>query len=233
MDTREVQAKAPAIDPAEDAKRLDAAVEEARIGIGYINILTIPNNLIFARYNERPEKESETNKMVTSFEHHGIQSLKEANALCLIVERSRLASGQTFDGQWTKEESLKEVQFNDTEGIVVASGQHRVAALKKMNKNTLDELSALVKRNTKLTEMEEPSEEHIEEQQDIRDQIAEAKGKLQRLGKWGVILYDECELSIHSYDKSHARCDHVSLARHSTPLCGIDARQDHVVLAHI
>jgi len=41
MDTRAVEAKAPEIDPAEEAKRLDAAVEEARIGIGYINVLYI------------------------------------------------------------------------------------------------------------------------------------------------------------------------------------------------
>jgi hypothetical protein len=205
MDSREVEAKAPAIDPAKEAKRLDAAVQEARIGIGYINVLTISNELLFGRYNERPEKDSETNKMVTSFDLHGIQSLKEVNALCVIVKRSRLASGQTYEGQWMKEESLQEIQFNDRDGIVLASGQHRVAALKKMNKNTLDELSALVKRNTKLTELEDPTEEHVEEQHDIREQIAEAKGKLKMLGKWGVILYDEGAFIVHYIDVFHAR----------------------------
>ena len=213
MDSRDVEAKAPSIDPASEAKRLDAAVEEARIGIGYINVLTIANPLKFGTYNERPEKETETNKMVTSFNMHGIQSLKEANALCVIVKRSRLATGQTFAGQWTKEESLQEIQFNDNAEIVFASGQHRVAALKKMNKNTLDELSALVKRNTKLTELENPTEEQVEEQHEIREQIGEAKGKLKRLGKWGVILYDEGAFHLYSIFAIHARRDHVGHAR--------------------
>jgi hypothetical protein len=46
MDSREVAAKAPVVDPAKDATRLDKAVENARIGIGFINVLTLSNELV-------------------------------------------------------------------------------------------------------------------------------------------------------------------------------------------
>lgn len=114
MDSEEVEAKALAIDPAIDVKQLDIAIEQVRIGIGYINVLMISNDLVFGMYNEHLGKESETNKMVMSFDLHGIQSLKEENMLCMIVKQSRLTPEQSFDGQWIKEMfKLKEIQFRD------------------------------------------------------------------------------------------------------------------------
>ncbi|KAJ8581915.1 hypothetical protein M405DRAFT_868274 [Rhizopogon salebrosus TDB-379] len=195
MDSREVAAKAPVVDPAKDATRLDKAVENARIGIGFINVLTLSNELVFGKYNERREKGTETNKMVTSFEMHGILSLKEDTALRMIVKPSRLSSEQTYKGQWTMEQTLQEIDFSDTEGLVLASGQHRIAALRKMNKNAVDHLSALEDRNSKLLDMASPEEDVVDEQKELLEEIAEAKGKLGMLGKWGVILYDEGEFS--------------------------------------
>ena len=81
MDTRAVDAVAPSIDPAKDALLLDKATEETRIGIGYVNVLTMNNKMLFGKYNERPLKDTETNKMLTSFSKHGIQWNKEETAL--------------------------------------------------------------------------------------------------------------------------------------------------------
>src|SRR6267154_2820114 len=193
MDSRDVAAKNPSVDPAGEDLRLDKMCHSARIGHGYINALTIENELKFGTYNDRPEKATETNKMLTSFEMRGIKSLKEENALRIVVKRDRLAADQTFDGDWLDKETLTEVKFQDKACLVLASGQHRVAALRKMNRNHMEALSGLGKQNDKLLDMDNPSEEQLEEQREIVESMSELKGKLRMIGDWGVILYDEGE----------------------------------------
>jgi hypothetical protein len=198
MDTREVQAVAPSIDPAKDALLLDKGMEEARIGIGYVNVLSIKNTLLFGKYNERPLKDSETNKMLTSFSKHGIQWNKEETALCIMVKRSRLVEKE-YAGDWMSPEMLRKVTFNDNEGLVLASGQHRVAALKKMHKNMTDELDLLSNRHVSLHALDAPTEEQVEESDALRGEIGETKGKVDLIGKWGVIIYDEGKFHMCAY----------------------------------
>jgi hypothetical protein len=193
LDSREFTAKAPKIDPAADGVRLDKACLGARIGKGYINPLTIENDLVFGTYNDRPLHATQTNKMVVSYETRGIQSLKEENALRIIVQRSRLVPGQTFEGEWLDKGTLTDVQFADTKPLILASGQHRIAALKKVNKTTCDQLHQYLKRNERFLEIEAPSEVDQHEQKALGEEISELKGKLALLGTWGVILYDEGE----------------------------------------
>ncbi|KAG2348659.1 hypothetical protein BDR05DRAFT_996032 [Suillus weaverae] len=157
-------------DPAARIRQLDAAIETAKIGIGKINLLKIVNALTFGVYNDRAEKTSEVNKMVTSFETHGIQAFTEINALPMMIQRSRLSPDQMFDGDWNKRDSLTEVGFNDTEAIVMASGQHRVAALRKMHKSYLDDEITLSKRLNQLRNLkatEELLQEHAAPQRGV------------------------------------------------------------------
>jgi hypothetical protein len=224
MDTRAVNAVAPSIDPAKDALLLDKATEEARMGIGFVNVLTMKNPLVFGKYNERPLKDTETNKMLTSFSKHGIQWNKEETALCMIVKRSRLVQ-QEYAGDWMSPETLREVTFNDKEGLVLASGQHRVAALKKMHENMMDELEGLLNRHASLLGLAAPTEEHVEESDALRGEIGEMKGKVDMLGKWGVIIYDEGKSDRSVYSCANetrsigARLEHLRM---------INARMDHI-----
>ena len=187
---------APSIDPAKNTLALDQATEATRIGIGYVNLLSLKNRLLFGKYNERPLKDTETNKMLTSFSKHGIQWNKEETALCVIIKRSRLVQ-EEYQGDWMSPESLSEVRFKDNDVLVLASGQHRVAALKKLYKNTTDELDVLLKRHGTLKGYKAPTKEHVEECDALRGEIGEMKGKVDLIGKWGVILYDEGERTLY------------------------------------
>ncbi|KAG1762375.1 hypothetical protein EDD22DRAFT_847143 [Suillus occidentalis] len=93
-------------DPAARAIALDAKLEEAKLGIGKINVIKIANKLTFGRYNDRPVKESEVNKMITSYEKHGMQWTKRENSLAIVIEPARLAPDQDLEGAWNASDTL-------------------------------------------------------------------------------------------------------------------------------
>ncbi|KAG1719068.1 hypothetical protein EDB19DRAFT_1837093 [Suillus lakei] len=164
LDTRPVQPVVPTDDPAAKIQHLDAAVEKAKIGIGRMNVLKLNNALTFGVYNDRQEKSSEINKMVTSFEIHGIQAFSEINALPIIIQRSRLSPDQTFDGDWNQRETLM--------------------------KSYLDDETTYSKRLKQLEDLKVHTDAHVEEHAMVRNQLAEVKGRISNDGEWGVILYD-------------------------------------------
>ncbi|KAG0697259.1 hypothetical protein DFH29DRAFT_1003872 [Suillus ampliporus] len=204
FDTRPVEAEVPVDELATKVKRLDAALAKARIGIGKMNILELQNTLKFGVYNDRAQKTSEVNKMMSSFEKHGMQAYTDGNALPIIIQRSRLSPGQTFEGDWNDPETLTEVQLEDSEPIVLASGQHRVAALKKIYNTFVEEEATQTKRLKRLQGLQTVTDEHVEEHAVLRERIAKVLGHIGVLGQWGVILYDE-EMIL---------ADGVELARH-------------------
>ncbi|KAG1717316.1 hypothetical protein EDB19DRAFT_1840415 [Suillus lakei] len=170
---------------------LDVALAKARIGIGKINILKLENRLTFGVYNDRPEKTTEINKMLTSFESHGIQAFTEVNALPIIIHRSRLSPDQTFDANWNQPETLINVCITDAKEIVLASGQHRVAALKKMYQSYLDEFITYSQHLKQLEDLATHTDMHFEDHAAIQDRMVKVKGHIDHDGEWGVILYDE------------------------------------------
>ncbi|KAG0692405.1 hypothetical protein DFH29DRAFT_1084743 [Suillus ampliporus] len=190
MDTRPVEAMAPKYDVAGEVQALDKRVAEARIGIGMVNILEMENPLIFGMYNDRPQKMTEVNKMIASFEVHGIQAMKEDNALAIIIDRKRLSTHQTFGGDWHDGSTLTHVRFQDLEPLVLASGQHRVAALRKYAEAQAEDLEHAMKKLERLQEIANPTEVQVAEHAELRESTAELKGTMERNGKWGVILYD-------------------------------------------
>lgn len=97
-DKRTGDASAEMGNPAARTIALDAKVEAAKLGIGKINVLNLENPLVFGRYNDRPLKTSEVNKMITSYEKHGMQWTKSENAIAIVIEPARLAPGQDLEG---------------------------------------------------------------------------------------------------------------------------------------
>ncbi|KAG0692171.1 hypothetical protein DFH29DRAFT_882929 [Suillus ampliporus] len=110
MDTRPVEATAPKYDIAGEVQVLDQRVAEARIGIGM--------------------KMTEVNKMIASFEVHGIQAMKEDNVLVIIIDRKRLSMHQTFGGDWHDGSTLTHVWFQDLDPLIW-SFQKYISNLKK------------------------------------------------------------------------------------------------------
>ncbi|KAG1717541.1 hypothetical protein EDB19DRAFT_1922612 [Suillus lakei] len=209
---RLAQSVVPTDELAAKIQCLDVALAKARIGIGKINILKLENRLTFGVYNDRPEKMTKINKMLTSFESHGIQAFTEVNALPIIIHRSRLSPDQTFDANWNQPETLINVRITDAKEIVLASGQHRVAALKKMYQSYLDEFITYSQHLKQLEDLATHTDMHFEDHAAIQDRMVKVKGHIDHDGEWGVILYDE---------GSHHVC------------AGASAQQKHDIQQHI
>jgi hypothetical protein len=194
LDTRPVKAMQPENDMAAENRRLEAALEKAQLGIGKINLLHIGNPLKFGTYNDRPLKPSEVNKMLTSFEKFGIQSFDPRNALAIVIEPTRLSPNQTLTGTWTDPDTIKRVKFEDGAPLIMASGQHRVAALQKGAKKSLESEKSFSGRIAALEKVTKPTMEQGEEHDLLKKQLALLKGRLETEGEWGVILYDKGEV---------------------------------------
>jgi len=197
-----VQATSVNDDLARRNHQLDTDLAKAKIGIGKINILDIENKLQFGTYNDRAQNSSEVNKMITSFEKHGRQWYKESNALAIVIEPSRLRDGQDLTGNWSEPESLKDVKFGDRKPLICASGQHRVAALRKMAKAFVDEQTVLLKRIERIEGVKEHSDDSVLEHQDLRTRLAVVKGELEDLGHWSVVLYNKGMSCVDVYTRA-------------------------------
>ncbi|KAG1793309.1 uncharacterized protein HD556DRAFT_1308738 [Suillus plorans] len=150
----------------------------------------------FGTYNDRLKNNTHVNKMIASFEKNGIQWGTQTNALPIVIERSRISPGQTLEGSWTDSTTLKEVKFRDQEPLIFASGQHRVAALKKYTKRFSDEAEELQARLTHLEGEESITKEEAEEHADLRIRLGDIKGHLTKTGMWGVVLYDKVKVKV-------------------------------------
>jgi hypothetical protein len=190
LDKRPVEAKADMDDPAEKTVALDVKLESAVLGIGKINILEPGNDLKFGRYNDRPLKTSEVNKMITSFEKHGMQWMKKENAVAMVIERTQLEDDQDLNRAWGSPETLTTIRFKDRKPIHLASGQHRVAALNKMSEKYKAEKESLEKRRLRSEDKDELDSDEVAEHKAMGEKLEKVKGHLERIGQWGVIVYD-------------------------------------------
>ncbi|KAG1765966.1 hypothetical protein EV702DRAFT_1050825 [Suillus placidus] len=203
LDMRPVQAKIYGDEQAAKIQQLDAGLEKAKIGIGKINLLEIENKPIFGTYNDRPQKSTEVNKMLTSFEKNGIQSCKEVNTLAIVIEASRIRPNQQLNGSWSNVETLENVKFTDNNPIILASGQHRYAALKKMEETYREDEKAIEKRLVRLQDLATKSDEDVEEHIELRNVLSEIKGQLCGMGVWGVTLYDKDMIDNNNSELGH------------------------------
>ncbi|KAG2335551.1 hypothetical protein BDR05DRAFT_1006689 [Suillus weaverae] len=203
LDLRPVQAKIYGDEQAAKIQQLDAGLEKAKIGIGKINLLEIENKPIFGTYNDRPQKSTEVNKMLTSFEKNGIQSCKEVNTLAVVIEASRIEPNQKLDGSWSNAETLVNVKFTDKHPIILASGQHRYAALKKMEETYREDEKVIEKRLARLQALATKSDEDVDEHIELRKVLSEIKGQLCGMGVWGVTLYDKDMIDSNNRELGH------------------------------
>ncbi|KAG1772197.1 hypothetical protein EV702DRAFT_1201585 [Suillus placidus] len=190
VDKRPVQGMIDMDDPAARTVVLDGKLEKAIIGIGKINILDIENEIQFGRYNNRPLKISEVNKMITLFDKHGMQWMKSENAIAIVIEPARLAPGQMLEGRWNSPDMLTSIKLLDKKPIQLASGQHHVVALRKMINKYLKEEESLDKCLWRLQDKEALTDEEVVEHEKLRKRLEKVKGHIDEMGQWGVILYD-------------------------------------------
>ncbi|KAG2336538.1 hypothetical protein BDR05DRAFT_1005753 [Suillus weaverae] len=206
MNNRPIEALAPKTDIAKETQKLDTQVAKCKAGVAWVNLLEIAKRLKFGVYNDRPENDAETNKLVGCFEANGIVSMKDVAAIPLILKMSRLRNVDSLKLNFDEPEEVVQLELNDDKAIVVASGQHRLAALRKYKQSLLDEYSLFEKKREKIRALKQVSQEHVAIYNECHEEMGRLKGLLHDIGKWGVIIYDEEKLLA----KGTAAANHLS-----------------------
>ncbi|KAG1748543.1 hypothetical protein EDB19DRAFT_1825597 [Suillus lakei] len=191
LDMHPVEAKVNKDDQVAKIQHLDAALKQAKIGIGKLELLQMDNKIVFGTYNDCPKKLTEVNKMLSSFKNNGVQWSKVGNTLAVIIDCSCVVPDEGLDGDWNAPMELVHVKFLDTNPIVFTSGQHRYAALKKMAELYLEEHKTIEKRLTQLQDMKRISDDAIDEHKQLRELLMGMKGNLANISMWGVTLYNK------------------------------------------
>ncbi|KAG2109801.1 hypothetical protein BD769DRAFT_1392420 [Suillus cothurnatus] len=191
---QEGKAKSQKNDTAKTIQRLDVQVAKCKLGSAWINLLTTTHNLEVGRYNDRPEVELETSKLIASFKTSGIVSMKNSSAIPIIIDKSGIENNFEFALGFDDPEAVPHLELNEHSDIIVASGQHRISAVKRYRGLIEEEMESYQTRRGKLADLKTLTDEAINEHNALGDQIAECMGQLDGMGKWGVIVYDKSKL---------------------------------------
>jgi hypothetical protein len=193
LDTRPIQAKAPKYDVGKETQKLDSKVALCKAGVAWIDLLDIGERIQFGVYNDRPENDSETTKLVASFKASGIVSMKETSAIPLIIDLSRVKNATSLAANFNLPDEVPELEVKDIQKIIGASGQHRRAALQRYHTSLQDEYQSLEKKRLKINTLKNLSEDHVRDYNKMRSEMCTIKGLMDGLGKWGVVIYDQGE----------------------------------------
>ncbi|KAG1729011.1 hypothetical protein EDB19DRAFT_1913553 [Suillus lakei] len=117
--------------------------------------------------------------------------MKDSSAMPIIINLKRIKPGLALATDFTNPEEVPQLELSDGNEIIVASGQHCLAALKHYHGGLKDELTALTKKCAKIKELKHPSQEHIESYNVMWLKMSEILGQLEGIGKWGVTVYNE------------------------------------------
>jgi len=172
-------------------QQLDKKVAKCKVGVAWVNLLTMKNQLMFSKYNDQMEKDSEWAKLIASFKASGIVLMRDLSAIPIMIRVSRLKSGLTLAQDFSDPDTVPQLELGDVDVIIVALGQHRVSALKQHHKALQDELMVLEGRCAKISEASELMQEMIDEHKVLQGETGQLKGQLDGIGKWGIIVYDE------------------------------------------
>ncbi|KAG1810983.1 uncharacterized protein BJ212DRAFT_1484104 [Suillus subaureus] len=124
MNDRPIEVTIPKTDLAKETQKLDNQVAKCKVGIAWVDLLAIAGRLKFGVYNDRPENETEMKRLVECFEKYGIVSMKEISAIPLIMKTLRLKDAKKLTKTFDEPEEIVELEMNNLDPIVVASGQH-------------------------------------------------------------------------------------------------------------
>ncbi|KAG1725971.1 hypothetical protein EDB19DRAFT_1833590 [Suillus lakei] len=105
-------------------QRLDNLIAKCRVGVAWVDLLKIGDNLLFGEYNDRLENEAETNKLIASFKAAGIAPMKEASAIPIVLDIKWIKPGMILAHDFIEPDNIPELELIDAKKIVVASGQH-------------------------------------------------------------------------------------------------------------
>ncbi|KAG1725502.1 uncharacterized protein EDB91DRAFT_1254766 [Suillus paluster] len=133
---------------AKQMQKLDTQVAKCKAGVAWIDLLAIKN-------------EAETNKLISSFRGSGVVSMKMKAAIPIIIDTKRIKTGLELAANFDDPDDVPQLELKDKDDIVVASGQHRLSALRRYVQQLEDEYASLEKKRGKISTLKHLTEDHI------------------------------------------------------------------------
>ncbi|KAG2353803.1 hypothetical protein BDR07DRAFT_1382821 [Suillus spraguei] len=108
----------------------------------------------------------------------------------IIISKKRIGNCDALASDFLDPDVVPELKISDQDVIVVASGQHRLSALRKYHRSLQDEKTSLTKKIERIKGLKHTTEDHKVEYDNCRQQLSTVLGTLVDLGKWGIVVYD-------------------------------------------
>ena len=185
------------------AEILYTTINDATLGCGKIKLNDPTITFEFGRYNARPIDTTKLKGLRKSLEAEGQMWYRPETWLPLIIPDASWVDANTLTKDFTKG-SMMPILALTTEGQqrmaswVMASGQHRVEAVRQILADKGKELQLL------RTEQHKTNEQNIDEGRKkainarLEEQIRTKLADINDLQWWGVIVYDEGEsIQVH------------------------------------
>jgi hypothetical protein len=178
-----------------EATRRFATITQATIGFAKINLKDPNLKIRFGKYNQRPTNEKQVAKLCAAMKTTGVQWYRGESMLPVLVPRKDILEPGTYTKDATLGAGLPELKLTaagqeEYPGIVMASGQHRYAALKQLVEERTARIAKMKAQWKKGFKPDLPSPE-FEEMENLKQGIKVAEKVLEQMGWWVVVLYDE------------------------------------------
>jgi|ERR1700722_5892969 len=188
----------PIDEASKHAKAIFAQISKATIGFAKLNIIDSDIKLSFGKYNPREKNELQVARLCKAMKTDGVQWYRSDSMLSVLIPNSNILVPDTFTKDSTLGPQLPTLKLTD-EGkasypeFVLASGQHRYAALRALVAQHGEKIKRMKSKISQLEKEADKKREAHDELLDMRAALRIAESRVVDLGWWGVILYDESE----------------------------------------
>lgn len=120
-------------------------------------------------------------------------SMKDQTAIPIIIDITCIKNANSLLKDFLDPGDIPELELLNQDPIVVASGQHRLAALVKYKQQLDSELNVLTKKQDKFRSMEKITTDQMDTYNAVQLDMCIILGITESIGKWGVIVYNQSE----------------------------------------
>ena len=161
-----------------------------------MNILSPPAEVVFGKWNDRLLKESEAIKLSKEMQRTKFAPFARGNLLPLIISKEQVGESCLQKAPNVENAPIFELTEQATSSgmkLFFAGGRHRKRATEILQANSLKQITDLEER---ITQLKESSKKVPESKlRHLEALLEEEKAVSERIGIWGIIVYDEGEES--------------------------------------
>jgi hypothetical protein len=173
-------------------------VVEAQFSINVINLFDAPKSIHFGKWNPRPLIQGEWKKLKVAMTQQGIKAFTPENMMPLVISARHVEPScvqNSIKGYEAKALVLSAEGEREVKKLQMAGGRHRMAAMKSIKADKEGEMQKLKKAQGKVSRRKATKPSAVEkkagELEEIGKKIEELEEEISKIGRWGVILYDE------------------------------------------